>query len=106
MSLLIKVSEPERQIERERQTVIPGHSDISGRLPAVVRDLAVVAGREAGHHPALGRSSPGGLTPGASPALVISPLQICTAVHGPRPEITGKLSVTRGYLMMSFKMMI
>jgi len=67
---------------------IPRHSDIRGRLPAVVRDLAVVAGCEPGHHPRLRRSSHRGLHPAASsaasPALEISPLQICAAVHSPR----------------------
>ena len=85
-------------IRISRYPVKPRHSDICGRLPAVVRDLAVVAGREAGHHPALWRSPP------ASPALVISPLQISAAVHGSRSEITRNVSRNPpGYIIISFK---
>jgi len=68
---------------------IPGHSDVCGRLPAVVGNVVVVhqvatadrARHESRQHPSL-RAGPGASSgAGARPALVISPLEVSTAVH-------------------------
>ena len=81
-------------IQRAKYPVKPWHANISRRLPAVVGDLAVVAGsHEPRQHPPLRRSSHRGPGPASCPAaasaLIISPLQICATVHSSGSEMTG-----------------
>lgn len=55
---------------------VPGHPDVGGGAPAVVGDVGVVSGREAGQVPASPRPR------GPPPALVQPPLEVSAAVHG------------------------